>query len=159
MRRMLPPVLRENTNFRRYFVGQAVSLIGDQVTLIALPLTAVLALHASPGEMGALLTAALAPNLIFALHAGVWVDRRGRRRQVMIASDIGRGLLIATIPIAYAVGQLSWALLYTVAFLTGSLTVFFHVAYGAFFQVVVPREDYVAANSLIHGSRAFSFLA
>ena len=67
---MIPPLLRENRNFRRYFLGQAVSLLGDQITLIALPLTAVLALHASPGQMGALTTIALVPNLIFSLHAG-----------------------------------------------------------------------------------------
>jgi MFS family permease len=156
---VLPPILRENRNFRRYFVGQSISMLGDQVALIALPLTAVLALHATPAQMGALLTAALIPNLIFSLHAGVWVDRRGRRRQVMLGADLGRGLLIATVPIAYAFGHLTWAQLYVVAFVSGTLSVFFFVAYGAFFQVVVPREDYVSANSLIHGSRAFSFLA
>ena len=156
---MIPPLLRENTNFRRYFIGQSISMLGDQVSLIALPLTAVLALHATPGQIGALLTVALIPNLLFSLHAGVWVDRRGRRREVMIATDIGRGLVIATVPIAYAFGHLTWAQLYVVGFLSGTLSVFFFVAYGAFFQVVVPREDYVAANSLIHGSRAFSFLA
>ena len=156
---MIPPILRENENFRRYFVGQTISMLGDQISLIALPLTAVLALHASPGQMGALLTVALIPNLIFSLHAGVWVDRRGRRRQVMLATDVGRGLLIATVPIAYAAGHLTWVHLYLVAFASGTLGVFFSVAYGGFFQVVVPREDYVAANSLIHGSRAFSFLA
>jgi MFS family permease len=156
---VIPPLLRENRNFRRYFIGQSISMLGDQVSLIALPLTAVLALHATPGQIGALLTVALIPNLIFSLHAGVWVDRRGRRREVMIATDIGRGLVIATVPIAYAFGHLTWAQLYVVGFLSGTLSVFFFVAYGAFFQVVVPREDYVAANSLIHGSRAFSFLA
>ena len=156
---MIPPILRENRNFRRYFLGQSISMLGDQVTLIALPLTAVLALHASPAQMGALLTVALIPNLIVSLHAGVWVDRRGRRRQVMIATDLGRGVLIATVPVAYAFGHLTWAHLYVVAFLSGTLSVFFYVAYGSFLQVVVPREDYVAANSLIHGSRAFSFLA
>jgi MFS family permease len=156
---VIPPILRENRNFRRYFIGQSISMLGDQVSLIALPLTAVLALHATAGQMGALLTVALIPNLIFALHAGVWIDRRGRRRNVMVATDIGRGILIATVPIAYAFGHLTWAHLYVVAFLSGTLSVFFFVAYGAFFQVVVPREDYVAANSLIHGSRAFSFLA
>jgi MFS family permease len=156
---VLPPILRANRNFRRYFIGQSISMLGDQVSLIALPLTAVLALHASPAQMGALLTTALIPNLIFSLHAGVWVDRRGRRRQMMLATDIGRGVLIATVPVAYAFGELTWAQLYVVAFLSGTLSVFFFVAYGAFFQVVVPREDYVAANSLIHGSRAFSFLA
>jgi MFS family permease len=156
---VIPPILRGNRNFRRYFIGQSVSLLGDQITLIALPLTAVLALHATAGEMGALTTAYLVPNLLFSLHAGAWIDRRGRRRQMMLASDVLRGVCIATIPVAYAFGHLTWAQLYVVAFLTGSLSVLFSVAYGAFFQVVVPREDYVEANSLIHGSRAFSFLA
>ncbi len=156
---MIPPILRENANFRRYFVGQSVSLLGDQVSLIALPLTAVLALHASPGEMGALTTAYLVPNLLFSLHAGAWVDRRGSRREVMLATDVGRGLLTLTIPVAYAFGHLTWTQLYVVSFLLGSLSVFFYVAYGGFFQTVVPRERYVEANSLIHGSRAFSFLA
>jgi MFS family permease len=156
---VLPPLLRENANFRRYFIGQAVSLVGDQVTLIALPLTAVLALHASAGQMGALTTMALVPNLIFSLHAGSWVDRRGDRRGVMLATDVGRGVLIATVPIAYALGHLTWIQLYVVAFGTGVCTVFFFVAYGGFFQTIVRREDYVAANSLTHGSRAFSFLA
>jgi MFS family permease len=156
---VIPPIMRENRNFRRYFIGQSVSLLGDQITLIALPLTAVLALHATAGQMGALTTAYLIPNLLFSLHAGAWVDRRGRRREVMLATDVLRGLCIATVPLAYAFGHLTWAQLYAVAFLTGSLSVFFYVAYGAFFQVVVPREDYVQANSLIHGSRAFSFLA
>lgn len=156
---MLPPLLRENANFRRFFIGQGVSFVGDQITLIALPLTAVLALHASAGQMGALTTVALVPNLIFSLHAGSWVDRRAGRRQVMLWADVGRGLLIATVPLAYALHDLTWAHLYIVAFGTGTLTVFFFVAFGGFFQTIVPREDYVAANSLTHGSRAFSFLA
>ena len=155
---MIPPLLRENLNFRRFFVGQSISLLGDQVTLIALPLTAVLALDATPGQMGALTTAFLIPNLIFSLHAGAWVDRRGQRRRVMLLTDVGRGLLIGSIPFAYALGHLGWTQLYIVAFLSGTLTVFFYVAYGAMIQMIVPRTDYVQANSLVHGSRAFSFV-
>lgn len=156
---VLAPLLRTNPNFRRFFIGQSVSLLGDQITTIALPLTAVLALHATAGQMGALTTAYLVPNLLLALHAGAWVDRRGGRRGVMLATDIGRALLIGSVPVAYAFGHLTWTQLYVVAFLTGSLSVFFYVAYGAMIQMLVPREDYVQANSLIHGSRAFSFLA
>jgi MFS family permease len=156
---VLPPLLKRNRDFRRYFIGQGVSLIGDQIGLIALPLTAVLALGATPGQMGLLTTIALVPNLLFSLHAGAWVDRFGHRRVVMLTADVARGLVIATVPIAYALGHLGWGHLYVVAFATGTLGVFFSVAYGAFFQVLVAREDYVAANSLIHGSRAFSFLA
>jgi MFS family permease len=156
---VLPPLLRENVSFRRFFAGQSVSLVGDQITAIALPLTAVLALHAGAGQMGVLTTAYLLPNLIFALHAGAWVDRRGGRRRVMLATDLGRAALLASLPVAYAFGHLTWAQLYAVAFSSGTLSVFFFVAYGAMIQMLVPREQYVAANSLVHGSRAFSFLA
>lgn len=155
----IPSLLRRNAEFRRYFLGQSVSLLGDQVTLIALPLTAVHILHAGAAEMGALTTAYLIPNLIFSLHAGVWVDRRGRRREVMLATDAGRALLIVSIPVAYAFGDLTWTQLYIVAFGTGALSVFFYVAFGGFFQALVPRESYVEAHSLLNGSRAFSFLA
>jgi MFS family permease len=158
VRPRLPGLLRRNPNFRRYFFGQSVSLLGDQIATIALPLTAVLALHASAGQMGALTTAYLLPNLLLSLHAGVWVDRSGRRREVMLASDIVRGLLTATIPIAFAVGRLTWPQLYVVSFLLGSASVLFYVSYGGFFQTIVEREDYVEANALIHGSRGFSFL-
>ena len=155
---MIPPLLRDNLNFRRFFIGQSVSLLGDQVTALALPLTAVLALDATAGQMGVLTTLYLIPNLIFSLHAGAWVDRRGGRRMVMLMTDVGRGLLIGSIPIAYAFGHLGWTQLYIVAFLSGSLTVLFYVAYGAMIQMIVPRTDYVQANSLVHGSRAFSFV-
>ena len=156
---MLPPLLRRNPNFRRYFLGQAVSLIGDQVALIALPLTAVLALHAGAGEMGALTTVALIPNLLFSLHAGALVDRLARRRLVMLLADAGRAVVVAVVPVTYAFGVLSWPILYGVAFVTGTLEVAFYVAYGGFFQTIVDRDDYVTANSLLHGTRAFSFLA
>src|SRR5215831_6501726 len=155
----MPGLLRSNPNFRRYFFGQSVSLLGDQISIIALPLTAVLALHATPGQMGALTTAYLLPNLLFSLHAGVWVDRRGGRRDVMLAADVARALLMVTIPIAYALGDLTWPQLYAASFLLGSASVFFYVSYGGFFQRIVAREDYIEANTLLNGSRGFSFLA
>ena len=86
----MPQVLRANRNFRNYFLGQSVSLLGDQITAIALPLTAIIALDATPGQMGALTTVYLLPNLLFSLHAGVWVDRSGRRRLVMLVADVAR---------------------------------------------------------------------
>jgi MFS family permease len=156
---MIPRLLRENGDFRRFWLGQSISLIGDQITAIALPLTAVLALDANAGQMGALTTLYLVPNLLFSLHAGAWVDRRGRRRRLMLGTDLARAALIASVPVAYALGHLTWPHLYAVAFLTGALSVVFFVAYGALFQAVVPREQYVEGNSLLHGSRAFSFLA
>jgi MFS family permease len=155
---VIPPLLRENADFRHFWIGQTVSLFGDQISLIALPLTAVLVLHANAAQMGFLTTVLLVPNLLFSLHAGAWVDRRGRRRQTMLATDIGRALLLATVPVAYAFGHLTFAHLYVVAFLTGALSVLFYVAYSALFVALVPRDDFMNANSLLHGSRAFAFL-
>ena len=153
----VPSLLREHA-FRRFWVGETVSLLGDQVTLIALPLVGVLALHASATEMGYLGAAGLVPNLLFSLHAGAWLDRRGRRRQAMIATAVGRALLLATIPLAYWLGALTMAQLYVVSFLIGSLSVLFFVAYSTLFVALVPRDRYLDANSLLNGSRALSFV-
>jgi len=158
VRRFLPPLLRENPPFRTFFAGQAVSLLGDQISLIALPLVAVLVLDASPAEMGYLTTAALLPNLL-SLHVGAWVDKRGRRRRAMIAADLGRAALIASVPVAYWLGELTMEQLYVVGFLTGFLSVLFSVSYGVLFVALVPRERFVDANSLTHGARALSGVA
>src|SRR5688500_6113669 len=93
--------------FRRFWAGQAVSLFGDQISLIALPLVAVLALDADAAQMGYLVAAELAPNLLISLHAGAWADRRPRKRQTMIATDLGRALLVGSIPVAYAFDALT----------------------------------------------------
>jgi MFS family permease len=154
---MLPPLLR-GREFRRYWSGQAISLFGDQITLLALPLVAVLVLHAGAAEMGYLAAAGLLPNLIFAVHAGAWVDRHGNRRRVMIAADIGRAGLLATIPLAAALGMLTLTQLYVVAFLTGTLSVLFVVSQATVFVSVIPAGRYVEANALIYGGRALSFM-
>jgi MFS family permease len=127
--------------------------------MLAIPLVGVLALDASAAQMGYLTAAGWAPYLVFALHAGAWVDRRGRRRQTMIAADIGRAALLLSVPIAYAADALSLAQLYAVTFGVGGLSVLFGVADTSLFVSIVPRERFVEANSLLNGSRAFSFVA
>jgi MFS family permease len=117
-------LLRER-EFRRFWLAQSISLLGDQVAVIALPLVAVLVLDAGPAQMGLLGAAALFPHLLFSLPAGVWLDRVAERRRVMIAADLGRAALVATIPFAYALDVLTLAQLYVVAFLAGSLAVAF----------------------------------
>ena len=154
----LPGVLHQR-EFRRFWIGETVSLFGDQITLIALPLVGVLALHASAAQMGFLGAALLFPNLLFSLHAGAWVDRRGRRRQIMIATSLGRAALLVTIPLAYAFDVLTLTQLYVVGFLFGTLDVLFYVSYSTLFVSLVPRERYLEASSLLNGSRAFSFVA
>ena len=65
---LVPPLLRGNLVFRRFWLGQTISLFGDQITMIAVPLTAVLVLHANASQMGYLIAAELVPNLLFALQ-------------------------------------------------------------------------------------------
>jgi MFS family permease len=150
-------LLRER-QFRHYWSAQTISLVGDQVSLLALPLLAALLLHAGPAQMGYLTAAGLVPNLVLSMYAGVWVDRRPYRRHVMIAADIGRFLLVATIPVLYALGDLQLWHLYAVALGVGTLSIFFEVANTTLFVSLVPREGYVQASSLLNGSRAMSFV-
>ncbi|WP_422774215.1 MFS transporter [Plantactinospora sp. WMMC1484] len=157
-RRWLPDLLRQ-APFRRYWSAQTVSLFGDQISAIALPLLAVLGTGAGPAEMGYLTAAALIPNLLFSLLLGAWVDRYPHKRRVMVIADLGRAALLAAVPVAYLVGVLSLGQLYLVAFLTGTLAVLFEVAHGALFVSLVPRRDYVDANALTNGSRAMSYVA
>ena len=95
-------------------------MFGDQVSGVALPLAAVLALHAGAAQMGYLTALEWLPSLLFGLHAGAWVDRRGRRRRTMIAADLGRAALFASIPVCYALHVLTLAQLFAVTFARGS---------------------------------------
>ena len=135
----LPEALQAR-DFRRFWVGETVSLFGDQATLIALPLVGVLALHASAAQMGYLGAALLFPNLLFSLHAGAWVDRRGRRREMMIFTALGRAAALATIPIAYAFGVLTLTQLYVASFLIGTLSVLFYVSYTHALRLARPAR-------------------
>ena len=152
------PAALQLRDFRRFWTGETISLFGDQISLIALPLTGVLVLNASAAQMGLLGAAELVPNLLFSLHAGALVDRRGRRRQTMIFTAFGRAALLATIPVAYWLGVLTLAQLYVVGFLVGTLSVLFYVSYTTLFVSLVPRERYIEANALLNGSRALSFI-
>lgn len=157
--RSVPRLLRESGVFRRYWGAHTISLFGDQISLLAVPLVAVLTLDADAAQMGYLTAFALAPNLLFALHAGAWVDRRGGRRQTMIVADVGRAVALSTIPVAYVLDALTIEQLYGVAFVAGVLTVLFGVSDASLFVAIVPREQFVEASSLLNGSRAFSFVA
>ncbi|SFF85906.1 Predicted arabinose efflux permease, MFS family [Actinacidiphila alni] len=158
MSAMVPDLLRERS-FRRYWTGQTVSLLGDQITFLAVPLAAVLVLHADAAQMGWLSMAGLLPALLFSLPAGAWADRRGRRRRTMIAADLLRAALMATLPVGYALGVLTLAQLYAVAFAVGTLAVVFDVCNATLFVSLVRPAEYVRGNALTSGSRAFSFVA
>jgi MFS family permease len=154
----VPRLLRQRV-FRLYWSAQSISMLGDQITGIALPLVGVITLNASAAQMGVLTALVWAPNLVLGLHAGALADRWGRRRWVMIAADIGRALLLVSVPAAAAFDALSMAQLYAVAFAVGSLSVFFNVSDSTLFVCIVERDDYLDANSLVYGSRAATFMA
>jgi MFS family permease len=120
---------------------------------------AVLLLHAGPAEMGYLTAAAWLPFLFFALPAGALVDRVRRRRRLMIAADLGRAVLLLTVPATAALHALTLGQLFAVAFLSGVCSVFFGGAYQVLFVAMVPRAAYVEGQSLLNGSRAFSFVS
>ena len=125
IRRFVPPLLIEAPDFRRLWFGQTISVFGDQISQLGLPLVAVLTLGADATQMGALTAFGLLPHLLFSLPAGVWLDRVRGRRRLMIAADLGRAALIASIPVAAALRVLSMPQLYVVGFLSGSLAVVF----------------------------------
>src|SRR5579872_5635317 len=152
------PALLRGPDFRRYWTAQTVSMFGDQISSVALPLAAVLVLKAGAVQMGYLTALLWLPSLLFGMHAGAWVDRRARRRAVMIAADLGRFTLLASVPVAYAIGVVTLLQLYVVAFCSGLLAVFFDVSDSTLFVALVPPQEYVEGNSLLHGSRALSFV-
>ncbi|MFI8321119.1 MFS transporter [Streptomyces sp. NPDC085529] len=154
----IPALLRERT-FRRYWTGQTVSLVGDQISLMALPLAAVLVLGADAAQMGWLKTLELLPALLLNLPFGAWVDRRANRRRIMIAADLGRAALLVTLPVAYALDMLTLGQLYVVALGVGALSVLFEVCNSTVFATLVPTERFVQANSLVNGSRSMAWLA
>ncbi|HYM53584.1 MAG TPA: MFS transporter [Candidatus Dormibacteraeota bacterium] len=155
--RFVPGTLRQ-LDFRRFWIGQTISVFGDQITLLAIPLMAVLLLGAQATEMGTLTAAGLLPHLLFSLPAGVWLDRVRNRRRLMIAADIGRAILIASVPSAYVLGGLTMAQLYVVGFLSGSLAVIFDLSWSTQLVAVTRRDDYVEANALFSGSRSLAYV-
>ena len=157
-RRLVPPLLREE-QFRRFWIGQTISVFGDQVTQLALPIVAVLILGADPTQMGLLTAIGLLPHLLFSLPAGVWLDRVHRRRRLMILADIGRAIGIAAIPVLYLSGGLSLTAVFVVAFLVGTLAVVFDISWNTIFVAIAKREQFVEATALLNGSRSLASVA
>ncbi|GAA3846472.1 MFS transporter [Saccharothrix violaceirubra] len=145
--------LWRNPDFVKLWIGQAASEFATQVTTLALPLVAVLALDATAGQVGTLNFLAQLPYVLFALYAGVVVDRL-RRRDVLLAVDLGRAVVLAAVPVLAAFGGLALGPLYAVAFLIGGLTVFFQVAYQAYLPTLVDRRELSGGNSLLETSRS-----
>jgi MFS family permease len=150
-------LLRDH-DFSRLFLADTVSQLGSQVSMLALPLVAVLSLHASPLQVGVLAACETAAFLLVGLPAGAWVDRM-RRRDVLIAGDLGRAVLLGTVPLAWWAGLLTMPQLYAVALLTGVLTVFFDVAYQSYLPHLVGRDHLVEGNAKLEAVRGVNQIA
>ncbi|MGQ4389547.1 MFS transporter [Streptomyces sp. SAS_270] len=145
-------------DFRTLFTGSALSHLGTNIGYVAVPLIAVAALDASPGQVGALATLSTLAFLLIGLPAGAWVDRM-RQRRVLIGADLARALLFASVPLAWWLDALTLGHLYAVVLLNGCATVFFDVASQSALPQLVDREALVDANAAMMSLMAASNVA
>jgi MFS family permease len=150
--------LWRDRGFVHLWAANGISQLGTQVNLLALPLAALLVLHAGTLATALLRSFAILPFLLFSLPAGVWVDRL-RRRPLMIAADVGRALAVASIPVAYWLGHLTMVQLYAVAGVHGLLSVVFDVSYLSFLPTLVGRKHLGEANTKLLGTQSVAQLA
>jgi MFS family permease len=140
------PSLWRHRDFVKIWSAATASILGSQVTIIAMPFIALTMLGASVFQVSLLTAVEMLPFLLFTLPAGAWLDRV-RRRPVLIAADIGRGVVLLSIPVAYLMDALTLWQLYAVAFVTGALTAFFDVADQSYLPAILDREDLVDGNA------------
>ena len=153
-----PSNLWRHRSFMILWSAQSINLLGTQVSLLTIPLTAIMLLNASVMQVGLLTAAGYLPVLLVGLPAGVWVDRL-RRRPILIAADLGRAAILLTIPIAYALDGLRLWMLYPIAFCAGVLTLFFDIAHQSYLPSLVPREQLTEGNAKLELSYSGAQLA
>ena len=150
--------LWRHADFRRLWIGETVSQFGTAISQLALPLVAILVVHATTFEVGLLTAFETVSFLLVGLPAGAWVDRM-RMRRVLIVGDLVRVVAIGSIPLGQLCGVLSMAQMYVVAFVTGVSTVFFDVAYQSYLPQLVDRAQLVEGNAKLQASESVSQVA
>jgi MFS family permease len=151
--------LWRNPAFARVWTAATISIFGSLITRMALPLAAILVLGSGAVEVAILRGLELGATLLFGLVAGAWVDRL-RRRPVLIWADLGRAALLGSIPVAFALGVLTYWQLLIVSGLAAILTTFFDAADSAYLPTIVDRERLVDANAALAASgSAAEFMA
>lgn len=135
-------------SFLAVWSASTISVFGSLITRTALPFAAILVLDAGPLDIAAIRSAELIAGLIVGLFAGAWVDRL-LRRPILIWADLGRAVLLGSIPVAFVFSVLGMPQMLFVAFGAAVLSTFFDVADNAYLPTVVPREKLVAANSAL----------
>ena len=150
--------LWHHLDFRRLWIGETVSQFGTFISQLALPLVAILVVHATTFEVGLLTTFEMLAFLVVGLPAGAWVDRM-RFRWVLIVNDLVRAVALGSIPLAHLLGVLTIGQLYVVALVTGISTVFFDVAYQSYLPELVDRDALVEGNAKLQASESVSQIA
>ncbi|MEV5905284.1 MFS transporter, partial [Streptomyces sp. NPDC052127] len=145
-------------DFRVLFSATALSQLGTNVSYVAVPLVAVTALDARPGQVGALAALSTVAFLFIGLPAGVWVDRM-RHGRILIGADLGRAVLFSSVPVAWWSGTLTLAQLYAVVLLNGCATVFFDVGSQSVLPRLVDRAALVRANTAVVSLQAAGNIA
>lgn len=152
------PALRHNANFNILWAGQSISLVGINVTYVALPLLAIYAIDAGAFEVGLITLAETVPYLVVTLWAGAWIDGR-RRIPVMLVADIARGLILVAVAVLTLLGLITLEILVGLMLIYGVGSVLFEVAYYAVVPSLVRRSDLMRANSRLQTSGSFALLA
>jgi MFS family permease len=151
------PTHRLTADFWKFWAGQTISNLGSSITLFALPLL-VFKLTGSALNLGISTATSFVPYLLFGLPIGAWVDRVDRKR-LMIITDIARALVIASIPLAYALGVLSVWWIYVAGFVNSTLTIGFDAAQFAAIPSLTDHDDLVTANGRIQASYSAASVA
>ena len=143
----LPPgdLLRDAT-YRRLWTSILISSFGGQVTMLALPLTAAVLLHASPTQMGFLTSMEILPFVLFSLPSGVWLDRV-RKLPVYIVGESALALVVASVPFAWWMGWLSMTWMYVAGFVIGTVYTTAGTAAQIVLTQVVARDRLVEAHA------------
>ncbi len=149
-------LFRDHPDFRRLWTAFTISELGSQVSMLAIPLIAVISMRASTFQAAALVAAGNAAFLLVGLPAGAWVDRIGRR-PVMVTADVIRAVLIGSVPVAYAGGWLTIEWLAAVALGTGLAGVFFDLADLSLLPAIIGGDGLVAANARLETSRSVAY--
>jgi MFS family permease len=144
--RLAPDDLLREALFRRLWMSVLISSLGGQVTMLALPLTAVVLLHATPTQMGWLLAAEIAPFVLLSLPAGVWLDRV-RKLPIYVAGEATLAVAVVSVPLAWWAGVLDMRWMIAVALVMGTVYAVSGVAAQVVLTQVVPRSRLVEAHA------------
>lgn len=150
--------LWRHPDFLKLWTGQSVSVFGTLITKVALPIVAVLTLHANAAQVALIYAAQVAPTLAFGLAAGALADRV-RRRPLLIAADVGRALTLASVPVAAVTGALSLNLIYVVTLVTSALSALFDIAYPAYLPSLIGPERLLEGNAKLGASMSVAEVA